>query len=93
MIQPFLRKLGGAFVLTLLMLALTGCGRMGPLEPPPADTSSTSNSQPEMATSPPPASVDSAASSSPPGTVVPQQKSSATLVPITKSFFLDPLIN
>ena len=94
MIQPLLGKLGRAFVLTLLVLALAGCGRFGPLEPAPVDTSSSSSSQAVVATNPQPASIDAAASSSGPAATPPQKPATtATVVPITKSFFLDPLVN
>lgn len=93
MIHPFLSKLGGAFVLTLLLLALAGCGRLGPLEPPP--TADMAGGQASTATNPPAASVDAASSSGPAGILTPPAKpaTAAMQVPIMKSFFLDPLVN
>lgn len=94
MIHPFLCKLGGAFGLTLLVLALAGCGRFGPLEAPPS-AANTSGDQVSTVVSPPAASVDAAASANPANLLAAPAKpaTAVTLVPITKSFFLDPLVN
>lgn len=97
MIHPLLRKLGGAAVLALLVLTLAGCARRGPLEPPPdsqassAPTSQTSSPPPPSA-SLPAASLDASANQVP--NAVPQQPTKpAAVTPVSKSFFLDSLIN
>jgi len=93
-IHPYLGKLGGVLAVTLLALALAGCGRSGPLEAPPA-AADASGDQVSTVTNPPAASVDAAVSSNPAGILTPPAKpaSAATVVPVNKSFFLDPLVN
>ncbi len=92
MIQPFLRKLGGALCLAVLVLALAGCGRRGPLELPPGTPDSQAATP---AATQPTATADAAAttaSGTSPGQAAKPAKPPAT-TPAYKSFFLDPLVN
>lgn len=101
MIYPLLRKLGGAAVLALLVLALAGCGRRGPLEAPEATTpdSQASSAPAGQTSSPPPpsaslpaASLDASANQVP-NAVPAQPTKPAAVTPVYKSFFLNSLIN
>ena len=101
MIQPLLRKLAAAFGLALVLLALAGCGRRGPLEAPPdatapdpAQTGAQSTAQPVSpaaggAAAPVGASLDATMNQSPGTTQATPAKPSASVYP---SFVLDPLL-
>lgn len=104
MIHLYFRKLAGALLVALLVLTAAGCGRRGPLEPPPAgapDSQTTtapgqqsSESQPygTQAVNPPPPSPD-AAKNEIPGSTQPQPSHTGTVKPVLNSFPLDPLLN
>jgi predicted small lipoprotein YifL len=100
-IQPLLRKPAAALGLALVLLALAGCGRRGPLEAPPdatapdaTQTGTQSTVQPTSpatggASAPVGASLDSTMNQSPGTTQVTPAKPSASVYP---SFVLDPLL-
>ncbi len=52
MIHPSFRKLAGALFVALLVLAAAGCGRRGPLEPPPAGAPDSQLSGPPQGVNP-----------------------------------------
>jgi len=102
-IHLLLRKLAGAFLVALLLLTTAGCGRRGPLEPPPAGApdsqatpapgqSSENQSNAAQAVNPPPPSPD-AAKNEIPGSTQPQPNHPGTVKPVLNSFPLDPLLN
>lgn len=103
MIYPFLRKLAGALFVALLVLAAAGCGRRGPLEPPPAGApdSQQSGAQPAnpsdyqaaaQAANPPPPSPDAATTEIPNASQAKPVKP-APVTPVLGSFPLDPLLH
>ncbi|HEY1735969.1 MAG TPA: lipoprotein [Methylovirgula sp.] len=90
--------------MTLLVLALAGCGRRGPLEPPPpgAPDSLASGAQPAnpsdyqaaaQTANPPAPSPDAAKTEIPTSGQVRQPVRPAPVSPVLNSFPLDPLLH
>ena len=91
--------------MALLVVATAGCGRRGPLEPPPAGAPdsqvapTTSGPQSNdyqpygtQANNPPPPSPD-AAKNEIPGSTQPHPSHPGTVKPVLNSFPLDPVLN
>ncbi len=104
MIHLSFPKLAGALFLVLLVLAVAGCGRRGPLDAPPAGAPDSQLSGPPQGVNPadyqaavqtanpPPPSPD-AAKGEIPNASQPRPVKPAPVTPAMGSFFLDPLIH
>ena len=104
MIHPSFRKLAGALFVALLVLGAAGCGRRGPLEPPPAGAPDSQLSGPPQGVNasdyqaavqtanPPPPSPDAAKGEIPNASQAKPVKP-APVSPVWGSFPLDPLLH